>query len=116
MTGRTIRQFDVMKSSCCLIGAGVIGAEYACTFNALGTEVDLVDGRGLILVAEVEKMTGVVNRLIEDNEFARQQSLGAREQMVELYSFANTYGRMATELNQAIDEFRASVPVVGSRR
>ncbi len=32
-----------------VIGAGVIGAEYASTFNALGTEVDLVDGRDVLL-------------------------------------------------------------------
>jgi len=32
-----------------VIGAGVIGAEYACTFAAMGTEVHLVDGRDKLL-------------------------------------------------------------------
>jgi NAD(P) transhydrogenase len=32
-----------------VIGAGVIGAEYACTFAALGVEVHLVDGRDTLL-------------------------------------------------------------------
>ncbi|MFN0241764.1 MAG: Si-specific NAD(P)(+) transhydrogenase [Planctomycetota bacterium] len=32
-----------------VIGAGVIGAEYACTFAALGAEVHLVDGRDVLL-------------------------------------------------------------------
>jgi NAD(P) transhydrogenase len=32
-----------------VIGAGVIGAEYACTFAALGVEVHLVDGRDSLL-------------------------------------------------------------------
>ncbi len=32
-----------------VVGAGVIGAEYACTFAALGVEVHLVDGRGALL-------------------------------------------------------------------
>ncbi|MEQ1861981.1 MAG: Si-specific NAD(P)(+) transhydrogenase [Chthoniobacteraceae bacterium] len=32
-----------------VIGAGVIGAEYACTFAALGVEVHLVDGRDVLL-------------------------------------------------------------------
>jgi NAD(P) transhydrogenase len=32
-----------------VVGAGVIGSEYACTFAALGTEVHLVDGRDRLL-------------------------------------------------------------------
>jgi pyruvate/2-oxoglutarate dehydrogenase complex dihydrolipoamide dehydrogenase (E3) component len=32
-----------------IIGAGVIGSEYACTFAALGTETHLIDGRRELL-------------------------------------------------------------------
>jgi NAD(P) transhydrogenase len=32
-----------------VIGAGVIGTEYGCTFRALGTEVHIVDGRDVLL-------------------------------------------------------------------
>ncbi len=32
-----------------VVGAGVIGSEYACTFAALGAEVHLVDGRDVLL-------------------------------------------------------------------
>jgi NAD(P) transhydrogenase len=32
-----------------VIGAGVIGAEYGCTFRALGAEVHIVDGREVLL-------------------------------------------------------------------
>jgi NAD(P) transhydrogenase len=32
-----------------IVGAGVIGSEYACTFAALGAEVHLIDGRDLLL-------------------------------------------------------------------
>lgn len=32
-----------------VIGAGVIGAEYACTFDAMGVEVHVVDGRNELL-------------------------------------------------------------------
>jgi NAD(P) transhydrogenase len=32
-----------------VVGAGVIGAEYACTFAALGVEVHLIDGRDRLL-------------------------------------------------------------------
>lgn len=32
-----------------VVGAGVIGSEYACTFAAIGVEVHLVDGRDALL-------------------------------------------------------------------
>jgi NAD(P) transhydrogenase len=32
-----------------VVGAGVIGAEYACTFSALGAEAHIVDGREVLL-------------------------------------------------------------------
>ena len=32
-----------------VVGAGVIGAEYACTFSTLGAEVHIVDGREVLL-------------------------------------------------------------------
>lgn len=38
-----------MPRSLAVIGAGVIGAEYACTFAALGVEVHVVDGRDALL-------------------------------------------------------------------
>ncbi len=38
-----------MPRTLVVIGAGVIGAEYACTFAALGVEVHLVDGRDSLL-------------------------------------------------------------------
>lgn len=38
-----------MPRKLAVIGAGVIGAEYACTFAALGVEVHLIDGRDALL-------------------------------------------------------------------
>ncbi len=38
-----------LPKSLAVIGAGVIGSEYACTFAALGCEVHLLDGREMIL-------------------------------------------------------------------
>jgi NAD(P) transhydrogenase len=32
-----------------VVGAGVIGAEYVCTFAALGVQVHLIDGRDMLL-------------------------------------------------------------------
>jgi NAD(P) transhydrogenase len=38
-----------MPRSLAVVGAGVIGSEYACTFAALGTHVHLIDGRETLL-------------------------------------------------------------------
>jgi NAD(P) transhydrogenase len=38
-----------LPDSLAVVGAGVIGAEYACTFAALGVEVHLIDGRDSLL-------------------------------------------------------------------
>lgn len=45
----TILQLDRLPKSLAVVGAGVIGFEYACTFAALGVEVHLVDGRDAVL-------------------------------------------------------------------
>jgi NAD(P) transhydrogenase len=44
-----ILEIEAMPRSLAVVGAGVIGAEYACTFAALGVEVDLIDGRDALL-------------------------------------------------------------------
>src|SRR5262249_9261012 len=38
-----------LPNSLAVIGAGVVGAEYACTFAALGVTVHLIDGRDTLL-------------------------------------------------------------------
>ena len=45
----SILMLDRIPKSLAVIGAGVIGAEYACTFRALGAEVHIVDGRDVFL-------------------------------------------------------------------
>jgi NAD(P) transhydrogenase len=44
-----ILEIGVLPKKLAVIGAGVIGAEYAGTFNALGVEVHLIDGRDSLL-------------------------------------------------------------------
>src|SRR5467141_2354704 len=44
-----ILEIGVLPKTLAIVGAGVIGAEYACTFAALGVEVHLVDGRDSLL-------------------------------------------------------------------
>jgi NAD(P) transhydrogenase len=44
-----IVNLDFMPGHMAVVGAGVIGCEYACTFAALGVEVYLIDGRAELL-------------------------------------------------------------------
>jgi len=44
-----ILELGFMPKSMVIVGAGVIGCEYACTFAALGIEVTLVDGKNRLL-------------------------------------------------------------------
>jgi NAD(P) transhydrogenase len=44
-----ILTLDRLPKTLAVVGAGVIGSEYACTFAALGTKVDLIDGRDALL-------------------------------------------------------------------
>ncbi len=45
----TILELDRLPKTMAVVGAGVIGSEYACTFAALGAEVHLIDGRNDLL-------------------------------------------------------------------
>ena len=45
----TILKLDRIPNTMAVIGAGVIGAEYACTFQALGAKVHILDGRDALL-------------------------------------------------------------------
>lgn len=45
----TILQLDKLPHTLAVVGGGVIGSEYACTFAALGSRVHLIDGRSILL-------------------------------------------------------------------
>jgi NAD(P) transhydrogenase len=45
----TILHLDRIPKTMAVVGAGVVGTEYACTFSALGTEVHILDGRDILL-------------------------------------------------------------------
>ncbi len=63
----TILQLERVPRSLAVIGAGVIGAEYGCTFAALGTEVWIVDGRDELLPF----LDNEVSRALEDSMHAQ---------------------------------------------
>jgi NAD(P) transhydrogenase len=45
----SILHLDGLPERLAVVGAGIIGSEYACTFAILGTHVDLIDGRDVLL-------------------------------------------------------------------
>jgi NAD(P) transhydrogenase len=58
----TILHLERLPGSLVIIGAGVIGSEYATTFAALGTRVHLIDGRGSLLPFLDGELSGVLAR------------------------------------------------------
>jgi len=62
----TILSLDLLPERLAVVGAGVIGCEYACTFAILGTNVHVVDGRDVVLPfldAEMSQaLTGAMKR------------------------------------------------------
>jgi NAD(P) transhydrogenase len=45
----TVLKLDRIPKTMAVIGAGVIGSEYACTFAALGAQLHIIDGRDKLL-------------------------------------------------------------------
>jgi NAD(P) transhydrogenase len=62
----TILKLNRIPKILAVVGAGVIGAEYGCTFRALGAEVHILDGRDVLLPfldAEVSRaLAGALQR------------------------------------------------------
>jgi NAD(P) transhydrogenase len=50
-----------------VVGGGVIGCEYACTFAALGSQVDLIDGRGTLLPFLDAEISRILAQTMSDN-------------------------------------------------
>ncbi len=44
-----VLELERLPKSLAVVGGGVIGSEYACTFAALGVEVHLIDGKDILL-------------------------------------------------------------------
>jgi NAD(P) transhydrogenase len=77
----TILALDFLPERLAVVGAGVIGSEYACTFAVLETHVDLIDGRDVLLpfldgevsraLAAAMRRNGVVFHLKENVQECR---------------------------------------------
>jgi NAD(P) transhydrogenase len=63
----TILELDRIPETMAVIGAGVIGSEYACTFSALGTKVHLIDGRDVFLSFLDAEVSRALSAAMEKN-------------------------------------------------
>jgi NAD(P) transhydrogenase len=62
-----ILSLNGMPRSLAVIGAGVIGSEYACTFAALGVDVHLIDGRDVLLPFLDRELSTALAAALADN-------------------------------------------------
>lgn len=60
-----ILELERLSGSLAVVGAGVVGSEYACTFAALGVEVHLVDGRDTLLPFLDAEFSKALHRAME---------------------------------------------------
>jgi NAD(P) transhydrogenase len=56
---------DRIPESLAVVGAGVIGSEYACTFAALGSKVHIIDGRDVLLPFLDEEVSCALAKAME---------------------------------------------------
>jgi len=63
----TILELDCLPGTLGVLGAGVIGSEYACTFAALGTKVHVIDGRDILLPFLDSEVSRALTKVMERN-------------------------------------------------
>jgi NAD(P) transhydrogenase len=61
-----ILTIEALPKTLAIVGAGVIGAEYACTFAALGVEVHLIDGRDSLLAFLDREISQTIERVMTE--------------------------------------------------
>jgi NAD(P) transhydrogenase len=61
-----ILELKTLPRRLAIIGAGVIGSEYACTFAAIGTEVHLIDGRHELLPYLDKEVSAALGKAMSD--------------------------------------------------
>ena len=62
-----ILQIDRLPHTLLVVGAGVIGSEYACTFAALGAKVAIIDGRNELLPFLDADVSGALEDAMRDH-------------------------------------------------
>ncbi|MFO0801882.1 MAG: Si-specific NAD(P)(+) transhydrogenase [Gemmataceae bacterium] len=79
-----ILELKAIPKRLAVVGGGVIGCEYACTFAALGSQVDLIDGRGSLLPF----LDGEISRILADTMRSNGVRIHFNEKVVKCDSSA----------------------------
>lgn len=79
----SILTLDRIPKTMAVVGAGVIGCEYACTFSALGIDMSLIDGRTELLSNIDQEMSDVLLRQMR-NRLKIHMNLGVEVERVEV--------------------------------
>ena len=80
-----------------LIEAMALGLPVVTSPDALAG-VEFSNGKGVLFAENSQQFAAQTLRLLDDPDFAATQSRYAREQAETLFSFENTYGKLATDL------------------
>jgi NAD(P) transhydrogenase len=62
-----VLELERLPETMAVIGAGVVGSEYACTFAALGAKVYVIDGRDTLLPFLDREVSGALTKAMERN-------------------------------------------------
>jgi len=89
-----------------LVEAMALGTPIAASLDA-AYGMELEQDHGFFSCSSPEQMAKCALALIESPSFASQQSRFARAQVEELYSFENSYARLASELYEWLGERRS---------
>lgn len=68
--------------------------------------MELEPGRGLLLAIDAREMANQVLRLLREPSLAREHSLAAHQQVTPRFDFPQTYGRLASELEEWLEKKR----------
>jgi NAD(P) transhydrogenase len=90
-TSDTILEMEELPASITVVGAGVIGTEYAAIFQALGVEVHLIDGRPRVL--------GFLDHEIHDALLADLRARGVCTHLGESVRACRVLGPRAVEVD-----------------
>lgn len=96
-----ILNIERIPASMTILGAGVIGCEYACMFAALGVKVTLIDARDSLL--------GFLDHEMVEQLIASMQRMG-----IELH-FGMRWTRVTRDHNHVVTRFHNDVEIVGEQ-
>ena len=98
----TILDLDRLPKTMAVVGAGVIGSEYACMFAALGAKVHLIDGQGTLLPFVDSEISRALTADMESNGIVFHWNDRAESCVVDDSDPLHKEGRVALTLSSGL--------------